>query len=80
MTDTTATLNAAAVLAARRRHNGRPIEIRDAQIAGIALAARATLATRNIRHFADLGIALVDPWPRAEIADHLVSGPARRAM
>ena len=53
---------AAASIAARRRQDGRPIEIRDAQIAGIAAARRATLATRNTRHFADLGLALIDPW------------------
>ena len=53
---------AAALVAARRRQSGRSIEIRDAQIAGIASARRATRATRNTRHFADLGIALVDPW------------------
>ena len=33
-----------------------------AQIAGIALARRATLATRNVRHLADLMISIVDPW------------------
>jgi predicted nucleic acid-binding protein len=32
------------------------------QIAGIASARKATLATRNTRHFADLGINIVDPW------------------
>ena len=53
---------AAALLAARRQQAGRPIEIRDVQIAGIAAARRAALATRNTPHFADLGIALVDPW------------------
>jgi hypothetical protein len=53
---------AAALLAARRQQAGRPIEIRDVQIAGIAVARRAALATRNTPHFADLGIALVDPW------------------
>jgi predicted nucleic acid-binding protein len=53
---------AAALIAARRRQGGRPIEIRDAQIAGIAAARRATLATRNTRHFADLEIVLIDPW------------------
>ena len=53
---------AAALIAARRRQGGRPIEIRDAQIAGIAASRRATLATRNTRHFVDLGVALVDPW------------------
>jgi predicted nucleic acid-binding protein len=52
----------AASVAARRRQVGRPVEIRDAQIAGIVAARRATLATRNTRHFTDLGIALVDPW------------------
>jgi hypothetical protein len=36
--------------------------MRDTQIAGIALARRATLATRNVRHFTDLKISLVDPW------------------
>jgi len=52
----------AAALAAERQRSGRPIEIRDVQIAGIAKARRATLATRNIRHFEGLGIGLVDPW------------------
>ena len=32
------------------------------EIAGIVSTRRATLATRNVRHFQDLGIALVDPW------------------
>ena len=53
---------AAASIAARRRQAGRPIEIRDAQIAGIAAARRATLATRNTRHFAELRISRIDPW------------------
>jgi toxin FitB len=53
---------AAALIAARQRQGGRSIEIRDVQIAGIATARRATLATRNTRHFADLGITLIDPW------------------
>jgi predicted nucleic acid-binding protein len=53
---------AAARIAANRRHTGRPIEIRDVQIAGIAAARKAMLATHNTRHFENLGIALVDPW------------------
>lgn len=53
---------AAALIAASQRQAGRPIEIRDAQIAGIAAARRATVATRNTRRFANLGITLVDPW------------------
>lgn len=53
---------AAAELAARRRKAGRPVEVRDTEIAGIAIARRATLATRNVRHFDDLDIAVVNPW------------------
>ena len=52
----------AASLAAARQKNGRPADMRDTHIAGIALARHATLATRNIRHFADLKISIVDPW------------------
>ena len=52
----------AASLAASRQKAGRPIDMRDTQIAGIALARHATLATRNVRHFADLKIPVVDPW------------------
>ena len=51
-----------ASLAAARQKSGRPVDMRDTQIAGIALARRATLATRNIRHFEDLKISIVDPW------------------
>ena len=52
----------AASLAAAWQKNGRPVDLRDTQIAGIALARRATLATRNVRHFRDLRILIVDPW------------------
>jgi predicted nucleic acid-binding protein len=52
----------AASLAAARQKNGRPVDLRDTQIAGIALARRATFATRNVRHFRDLKILIVDPW------------------
>lgn len=52
----------AAALAAERQRAGRPVDMRDTQIAGIALARRATLATRNVRHFADLKVPVVDPW------------------
>jgi hypothetical protein len=53
---------AAARIAAERRRAGRPGEVRDVQIAGIAMSRKATLATRNLRHFEDLGLNLVDPW------------------
>ena len=52
----------AAAIAAERQRIGRPIEIRDVQIAGIAIARKATLATRNTRHFDGIGMQLVDPW------------------
>jgi toxin FitB len=52
----------AASLAAARQRSGRPVDMRDTQIAGIALARHATLATRNVRHFGDLKISIVDPW------------------
>lgn len=51
-----------AAISAKLRRTGRDIGIPDAQIAGIALARRAALATRNTRHFHDLDITLVDPW------------------
>jgi predicted nucleic acid-binding protein len=52
----------AASVAARRQRAGRSVDMRDTQIAGIALARRATLATRNVRHFQDLNIPVLDPW------------------
>jgi predicted nucleic acid-binding protein len=53
---------AAGRIGAARRKVGRPIEIRDLQIAGIAIARKASIATRNIRHFEGLGIDLINPW------------------
>lgn len=53
---------AAAAMAAARHKTGRPVDFRDTQIAGIAVARRATLATRNIRHFTDLKVPVVNPW------------------
>jgi len=57
-----AAAHAAGRIAAERRRAGRPVEVRDVQIAGIAIARKATLATRNLRHFEGLGLPLVDPW------------------
>lgn len=56
-----AAAQAVGVIAAERRRAGRSVEIRDVQIAGIAKARKATLATRNTRHFEGCGLALVDP-------------------
>jgi hypothetical protein len=52
----------AAALAVARKANGRPVDMRDTFIGGIALARRATLATRNVRHFDDLTVPVVNPW------------------
>lgn len=52
----------AALLAAARRANGRSIDLRDTLIAGIALAREAQLATRNLRHFDDTTISLINPF------------------
>jgi hypothetical protein len=53
---------AAATLSAARSRAGLTIEIRDAFIAGICIARKASLATRNIKHFGGLGLSLLDPW------------------
>lgn len=58
----TVAANAAGVAVAAAQRRGKSVEIRDCQIAGIALARRATLATRNVRHFEPLGVTVVDPW------------------
>jgi predicted nucleic acid-binding protein len=54
----------AATRAAERREIGKPLDFRDIEIAGIVASRRATLATRNVRHFRDLRIEFVDPWAR----------------
>src|SRR5271154_1958996 len=48
-------------LMASRHRKGRPGDLRDTMIAGIALAQHATLATRNTVHFEDASIPLVNP-------------------
>jgi predicted nucleic acid-binding protein len=53
---------AAANLAASRQRAGRPVDMRDTQIAGIAVSRKAKLATRNVRHFADLEVEVINPW------------------
>jgi toxin FitB len=52
----------AAQLAAAREAAGRPVDLRDTWIAGIVAARGATLITRNLRHFRDLDVRVVDPW------------------
>jgi len=57
-----AAATAAAQLAADRQRSGRIADLRDTLIAGIALARRATIATRNTKHFEGLDVPVVDPW------------------
>jgi len=51
-------------LMAIRQKKGRPGDLRDTMIAGIALAHHAVLATRNTAHFEDVSVSLVNPWVR----------------
>ena len=57
-----AATDAAGLLAARREATGRTVDVRDTLIGGIALARRMAVATRNVRHFNDLGTSVLDPW------------------
>ena len=57
-----AAAEAAGALAADREASGRPVDVRDTLIAGIAIARRATIATRDVKHFADLSTPVLDPW------------------
>ena len=51
-----------ASIAAERRTLGHPVAIFDAQIAAIARAYGAPVATRNIDDFADCGVTVLNPW------------------
>ncbi len=57
-----------AVIAAERRAVGRPISQFDCQIAAIARARGASIATRNTADFEGCGIPLVDPWAKGPAA------------
>jgi len=52
----------AARIASERQRGGKPVDVRDTLIAGIVVARRATLATRNLRHFSDLEVPVISPW------------------
>jgi len=49
-------------IAAQRRTLGKPISHADAQIAAIAKAQGAKLATRNVGDFGDCDLDVLDPW------------------
>ena len=56
-----------ATIMAHRRSIGRPMEGHelDCQIAAIAQVYGATIATRNVRDFADCGVTVINPWEPA---------------
>ena len=49
-------------LGGRGKLEGRTIPLADLFIAAIAIANGATIATRNVRQFEDLGAPIVNPW------------------
>ena len=51
-----------ATIAAARRAAGRPISQFDCQIAAIARAREAIVATRNTNDYEGCGIEVIDPW------------------
>ena len=51
-----------AEIAAQRRVAGRPIAEADCQIAAIASATNAVVATRNVRDFDGCGVRVINPW------------------
>ena len=46
----------------RLRKTGRPRDPADMLLASTARVHNLTLATRNVKHFADTGIVVYDPW------------------
>ncbi|GAB4007857.1 type II toxin-antitoxin system VapC family toxin [Glycomyces albus] len=52
----------AGTLQAELERRGRVIDLEDMQIAAICLSREDTLATRNTKHFENLGIVLANPW------------------
>ena len=49
-------------IVAHRRAIGRPMTQFDAQIAAIALSRDASVATRNVADFTDIGLDVINPW------------------
>ena len=54
--------NACGEILALAEAAGRPMSLADAQIAGIARVAQASLATRNVTDFAVTKLPLINPW------------------
>lgn len=56
----------AAQIGAERDRRGRPVGANDTMIAGIAVSRGAAVATRNVSHFANLPINVINPWDAPE--------------
>lgn len=54
-----------AEVAMMRRRAGKPISALDAQIAAIASAAGASVATRDVAGFEGCGVEIINPWTAA---------------
>ncbi|MFC7486520.1 type II toxin-antitoxin system VapC family toxin [Knoellia sp. CPCC 206453] len=54
--------SAYARIVAERQGAGHPVGAMDALVAAIATVAGATVATRDVADFADLGLPLINPW------------------
>jgi toxin FitB len=63
--DMDAAQQAGAFMASRQK-KGRPMDLRDAMIAGIAMTCHATLATRNTAHFEGIAASVVNPWSASD--------------
>ena len=57
-----AAARAYATIAAARRAAGRPVSQFDCQIAAIARAHEAMVATRNTTDYEGCGVEMIDPW------------------
>lgn len=55
-------VNLAVARHAARLHIPNPSEDRDALIAATAAVQQMTVVTRNVAHFASLGVPLLNPW------------------
>ena len=53
---------AAAVLMASRRAAGKGGDLRECMMGGIVVARRAAFATRNVKHFSDIAVNVINPW------------------
>ena len=51
-----------AALASDRQRKGRPAGTLDIQVAAIAQSRGAGVVTRNVAHFEDAGLTVIDPW------------------